>query len=113
MKKFFKNIFAGFCLATATTLATPALADFDVDIIGQVKAVTPSSITVDNMGTPVTVMVTPMTDIEAEYKTGPFDYDRRIPLSDIKVGEWVKIDAIPQGMPPNTKYVAEDIEVRR
>lgn len=113
MQKFLKNIFVGLCFATTATIATPALADFDVDIIGQVTAVTPSSITVDNMGTPVTVTVTPMTDIEAEYKSGPFDYDRRIALSDIKVGEWVKIDAIPQGTPPNVKYVAEDIDVRR
>ena len=111
MQRFLKNIFAGLCFATATTITTPALADYD--IVGQVKAITPSSITVDTMGTPVTIMVTPMTDIEAEYKSGPFDYDRRISLSDIKVGEWVKIDAIPQGMPTNIKYVAEDIEVRR
>lgn len=113
MKKNIKTLLAGLCLATTSLMATPALADFDVDIIGQVTAVTPSSITVDNMGTPVTVTVTPMTDIEAEYKSGPFDYDRRIALSDIKVGEWVKIDAIPQGTPPNVKYVAEDIDVRR
>lgn len=107
MKKSLKTLLAGICMAVSTT----AMADYD--IIGQVKAITPSSITVDSMGTSITVGVTPMTKVEAEYHTGPFDYDMHIALSDIKVGEWVKIDAIPQGMPPNTQYIAEDIEVRR
>lgn len=110
MKRTLKNLLAGFCLAvTSVAVTTPALADDDFDIYGRVKSKTSNSIVVNSNGRTIKVQVTPMTKIEAEYHRGGDDYDRRISLSNIRVGEPVKIEAYRRG----NQYVAEDIEVRR
>lgn len=101
MQKNLKNLLAGFCLAI---ISTSALADNDIDIAGRVTAVRKNSISINGTA----ISVTPYTKIEAEYRRG--DYDRRIPLSNIRVGEWAKVEAIPQG---RNRYIAKDIEVKR
>lgn len=90
-------------------LAAPAWADFDFDVIGQVKAVTSNTITIDKMGQPMTINVTPITKIEVE-KRGLMEYDYPIPLSEVKVGDWAKIEVIPQGQ---NQFTAKDIEIVR
>lgn len=114
MKRGVKTLIAGVYFAVISVItATAALADNDIDIIGQVKVITPRSIKVDSIGIEYTVIITPITDITAEYKSGPFEYHRRIPLSDIKIGEWIKIDAVKQGEAPNFTYIADEMEVSR
>ncbi len=94
----------------AAAIAAPALAaDFDFDVIGPVTAVEATTLTIDRMGQPFTMLVTPITKIEVE-RQGLVEYDYRIPLSDIKVGEWIKAEVLPQG---NNQFIAKEIEVTR
>lgn len=97
-----KSIFA---ILAAVALCSTANAGFD--IIGQVSAKTPNTITVQVASQQYVVGVTPMTKVEAETR---WDFDYRISFESIKIGEWVKIDAYPVGQ---GQYYAEDIEVMR
>ena len=90
-------------------LASPAFADFDFDVMGQITEVTENSITIDKMGQPMKIIVTPITKIEVE-KRGLVEYDYKIPLSGVKVGDWAKIEVLPQG---NNQFMAKDIEIVR
>lgn len=93
----------------SAVLSAPAFADADFDVIGQVTHVQATVLTIDRMGEPMSMLVTPITKIEVE-RRGLVDYDYRIPLSEIKVGEWVKAEVLPQG---NNQFIAKEIEVVR
>ena len=93
----------------AAVLSAPALADFDFDVIGPVTSLTETTMTIDRMGQPMTMLVTPITKIQVE-RRGLMEYDYLIPLSEIKVGEWVKAEVLPQG---NNQFIAKEIEVVR
>lgn len=108
MKHKLNSFIAGFCCSLAIFTA-PAWADNDIDIVGRVKSKTANSIVVNSAGRAIKIVVTPMTKIEAEYHRGSHDYDRRISLHNIRNGEWVKVEAIPN----KNSYLAKEIEVRR
>ena len=97
------------CALAATAVAafsTPALADFDFDVMGQVTAVSPQSITVDSMGRSITVSLFPYVEVEVERR----GYDYHTSVHDIRVGEWVKMEVIPMGQ---GQYMAKEIEIYR
>ena len=96
-------------LLSVAAFASPALADIDFDVIGQVTAIEATTITIDRLGQPMTMLVTPITKIEVE-RRGLMEYDYLIPLSEIKVGEWIKAEVLPQG---NNQFIAKEIEVVR
>lgn len=104
-------IFNKTCAAflSAVCFSMPALADIDFDVMGQIKEVTNDSVTIDKMGQPMKIMVTPITKIEVE-RRGLVEYDYNISLSDVKVGEWAKIEVIPQGQ---NQFMAKEIEIVR
>ncbi len=103
MKKFLLG------LAVAATFSTPALADYDFDVMGQVAAVTPQSLTVNTMGKAMTIAVNPITKVEVE-KRGFIEFDYHTSFSNIRVGDWVKVEVIPMGQ---GQFVAKEIDVYR
>lgn len=115
--KSFRYALLGSAAALLVTLGvvSPAAADDDynrVRIIGQVTEVNPATgtLSLQSSGNVTTVAVTPFTDIELETQAGPFDYDRHIPLSEVKVGDWAKVKARPNGQ---GGLAADDIDIRR
>ncbi len=102
---FPKTAFALLCGA----FLIPSAWAFDFDVMGQITAVTENSITVDKMGQPMPIGVTPLTKIEVK-KRGLVEYDYNIPLSAIKVGDWAKIEVIPTG---HNQFMAKEIEIVR
>ena len=103
MKKFLLG------LATAAAFSSPALADYDFDVMGQVAAVTPQSLTVNTMGKAMTIAVNPITKVEVE-KRGFIEFDYHTSFSNIRVGDWVKVEVIPMGQ---GQFVAKEIDVYR
>ena len=103
MKKFLLG------LAVAATFSTPALADYDFDVMGQVAAVTPQSLTVNTMGKAMTIAVNPITKVEVE-KRGFIEFDYHTSFSNIRVGDWVKVEVIPMGQ---GQFMAKEIDVYR
>lgn len=116
--KSFRYALLGSAAALLVTLGvvSPAAADDDdynrVRIIGQVTQINPAAgtLSLQSNGAVTTIAVTPFTDIELETQTGPFDYDRHIPLSEVKVGDWAKVKARPNGQ---GGLAADDIDIRR
>ena len=104
-----KKLFCGLATAAAVAFSTPALADYDFDVMGQVAAVTPQSMTVNAMGKAMTIAVNPITKVEVE-KRGFIEYDYHTSFSNVKVGDWVKVEVIPMGQ---GQFVAKEIEVYR
>ena len=103
MKKFLLG------LAAAATFSSPAFADFDFDVMGQVAAVTPQSLTVNTMGKAMTIAVNPITKVEVE-KRGFIEFDYHTSFSNIRVGDWVKVEVIPMGQ---GQFMAKEIDVYR
>ena len=104
-----KKIFLGLATAAAVAFSTPAAADFDFDVMGQITAVTPQGITLNAMGKSMDIMVTPFTDIEVE-RRGFIEFDYHISLSQVRVGDWAKVEVVPTGQ---GQFMAKDIEIVR
>ena len=104
-----KKIFLGLATAAAVAFSTPALADYDFDVMGQITAVNPQGITLNAMGKSMDIMVTPFTDIEVE-RRGFIEFDYHISLSQVRVGDWAKVEVVPTGQ---GQFMAKDIEIVR
>lgn len=104
-----KKIFCGLATIAAVAFSTPALADYDFDVVGQIAAVNPQGITLNSMGKSMEIMVTPITEIEVE-RRGFFEYDYHISLGQVQVGDWAKVEVVPTGQ---NQFMAKEIEIVR
>ncbi len=105
------NVFqkTALCAASGLAFSTPALADYDFDVVGQITAVNPQGITLNSMGKSMEIMVTPITEIEVE-RRGFFEYDYHISLGQVQVGDWAKVEVVPTGQ---NQFMAKEIEIVR
>lgn len=114
--KNLKTLFAGICVAIASISASTSVLAQNFD--GRVRAIRPNLIVVDHDRRTTNIRVDSRTRITADYRNNKhFDHrggrhdnrDKRISLSNIRSGEWVRVNADRRGR----DYVANHIEVRR
>lgn len=89
--------------------STSAMADFDVDIYGRVIGKGTQSITISSFGESREVLVSPWTKVEVEVR-GLLHYDYDGTLNDVTVGDWAKIEAVPNAY---GEFYAKEIEIVR
>lgn len=107
--KMKKTIFGFLFALAAATASTNAMADFDVDIYGRVTGKGAQSIAISSFGESREVLVSPWTKVEVEVR-GLLHYDYDGTLDDVTVGDWVKIEAVPNAY---GEFYAKEIEIVR
>lgn len=98
-----------FALAVMLSTATSAVADNDVELYGRIVEKGEASVAIGAYDKKIDVMVSPFTKIEVEVR-GLLHYDYNTTFDEVKVGDWAKIEAVPNGY---GEFYAKEIEVVR